>query len=178
MTTQSIYIKIDKNHINHFMRNFGTNLSREIGQAGFNYCKHGEDKFKINLLNVQGRHPSSSRRKAADRIKARKLNVTDSQTVAPRSLYKLDTEPEGFHDLKSGLKITKWARKHFGQYSVSHKSKVYYSDRGVIQFNKKKKSRLYTKPIKFIEKSLRQIKPMLREEIINAVKRATKKSKR
>lgn len=147
-------------------------LATTLDQATFDYAKIVAGAMKKEVLIDPKRPITTDRANAARFIKAKKKSKFRSQVVLPRSLFFLDTMMPHYVSLKRGRNISKWAKKNFGNASITNRSRVSRGPRGGLR------GVLWVTPHRFTAKALRKVRARLAPELKKGVRKAIRSSRR
>ena len=155
-------------------------LVKEGGNAVFSYAQLIARKLRQAAITDPLRPITPNRQSAAMRINARKLSKERSVVKMPLSLVMLDSMTPHFVSLKRGRNITKWARKNFGNATITGRSMVGRGPRGgitpFVRLNdgSVRRSALFVTPHKFVQPTLNKERNKLPNELRKGINKAFK----
>ena len=174
----AVRVTIDDKGASDIIAKATNNLPKEISNSAFEYSKLMAKALRQGAVNDPLRPTTPNRQSAALRINARRLTKDKSVVIMPSSLIMLDGMKPHYVSLKRGRSINRWARKNFGNATVSGKSKVgrgprggilehYYDDQGV-----KRRSALFVTPHHFIQATIARERNKLPNKLRQGINKA------
>ena len=131
-------------------------LPVRLGETTYRFAKLARDSMK-QQFKIQRKR--ASRKRTADRFKAKKVSKYNSVVTIPLSAAMLDSMSPHYVALKSGRNITNWARKYYSSNSkfkrAPYLSKVRRNTMGGV------KGVLFVHPDPFINKALNRVRNRL-----------------
>jgi len=151
----AVQVTIDARHLEKTLSNIKTKLPVKMEIAIHNYAVITKESLQRQLLLGASKRGASSRIQIANQISTKKRSRFRYDVTIPRKAHLLDTMTPHYVSLKRGRDINRWAAKHFGNKTISGRSRIYRGPRGKI------KGALYVTPDPFTVKGLKRVRHRL-----------------